>query len=122
MPNDSTNDPVVITAACRTPIGGFLGALQSVSATELGGIAIAEAVRRCSGLDGDAVDEVYMGCVLPAGLGNAPARQAALSAKMPMKVATTTVNKMCGSGLKAAMLAHDAICAGSASGVIAGGM
>jgi len=123
MPNDSTNDPVVITAACRTPIGGFLGALQSVSATELGGIAIADALQRCGdGVSGDDVDEVYMGCVLPAGLGNAPARQAALSAKMPMSVATTTVNKMCGSGLKAAMLAHDAICAGSASVVIAGGM
>ncbi|MDD9823414.1 MAG: acetyl-CoA C-acyltransferase [Gammaproteobacteria bacterium] len=123
MSSDSSKDPVVITAANRTPIGGFLGALQSQSATQLGAVAVADALQRCGdGLDGDAVDEVILGCVLPAGLGNAPARQAALRAGLPMSAGATTVNKMCGSGLKAAMLGFDAICAGSATVVIAGGM
>jgi len=120
---NTDKDPVVIVAAARTPIGGFLGALQSRSATQLGAVAIADALKRCGdGVRGADVDEVIMGCVLPAGLGNAPARQTALSAGVPMSTATTTVNKMCGSGLKAAMLAHDAICAGSASVAVAGGM
>ena len=121
MPNNSDNNPVVITAAARTPIGGFLGALQPRSAPQLGAVAIAEVLKR-SGLNGEEVDEVLMGCVLPAGLGNAPARQAALGAGMPMSAGATTVNKMCGSGLKAAMLAHDAIRAGNATVMVAGGM
>ncbi len=115
------NDPVVIVAAARTPIGGFLGALQSQSATQLGAVAIADALRRCD-VSGEDVDEVVMGCVLPAGLGNAPARQAAMGAGVPISATTTTINKMCGSGLKAAMLAHDAICAGTATVMVAGGM
>jgi len=123
MSNNASTDPVVIAAASRTPIGGFLGALQSRSATQLGAVAIADALKRCgTGLRGEQVDEVLMGCVLPAGLGNAPARQAALGAGVPMSTGTTTVNKMCGSGLKAAMLGFDAICAGSAAVVVAGGM
>lgn len=121
MSNSPSKDPVVIVAASRTPIGGFLGALVSQSATQLGACAIAGALKQCN-LPGDAVDEVLMGCVLPAGLGNAPARQAALGAGVPVAAAATTINKMCGSGLKAAMLAHDAICAGSARVVVAGGM
>ena len=119
--NNQTQDPVVIVAASRTPIGGFLGALQSQTATQLGAVAIAGALKRC-GLKGEDVDEVIMGCVLPAGLGNAPARQAAMGAGVPVSAGTTTINKMCGSGLKAAMLAHDAICAGSAVVMVAGGM
>lgn len=118
---DSSKDPVVIVAASRTPIGGFLGALQSQSATQLGAVAIANALKRCKVAAKD-IDEVVMGCVLPAGLGNAPARQSAMGAGIPVSTATTTINKMCGSGLKAAMLAHDAICAGSADVVVAGGM
>ena len=117
----SNSDPVVIVAAARTPIGGFLGALQSQSATQLGALAIGDALRRC-GVAGDDVDEVIMGCVLPAGLGNAPARQAAMGGGVPVSATTTTINKMCGSGLKAAMLGHDAIRAGSAKIVVAGGM
>ena len=117
----SGKDPVVIVAASRTPIGGFLGALQSQTATQLGAVAIADALDRCD-VRGEDVDEVIMGCVLPAGLGNAPARQAAMGAGVPVSTATTTINKMCGSGLKAAMLAHDAICAGSARVMVAGGM
>ena len=121
MSNKQPQDPVVIVAASRTPIGGFLGALQSRSATQLGAVAIADALTRC-GIKGEDVDEVVMGCVLPAGLGNAPARQAALGAGVPVSAGATTVNKMCGSGLKAAMLAHDAIRAGSADVLVAGGM
>ena len=121
MSNNQPNDPVVIVAASRTPIGGFLGALQSQTATQLGAVAIADALTRC-GVKGEDVDEVVMGCVLPAGLGNAPARQAAIGAGIPVSTGTTTINKMCGSGLKAAMLAHDAIRAGSATVMVAGGM
>ena len=121
MSNNQPNDPVVIVAASRTPIGGFLGALQSQTATQLGAVAIADALTRC-GVKGEDVDEVVMGCVLPAGLGNAPARQAAIGAAIPVSTGTTTINKMCGSGLKAAMLAHDAIRAGSATVMVAGGM
>lgn len=120
MSNQSA-DPVVIVAASRTPIGGFLGALASQRAPQLGAVAIAAALKRCN-LTGEDVDEVLMGCVLPAGLGNAPARQAAMQAGIPVSAATTTINKMCGSGLKAAMLAHDSICADSAKVVVAGGM
>ncbi len=121
MSNNEPKDPVVIVAASRTPIGGFLGALQSQTATQLGAVAIRDALQRC-GVPGESVDEVVMGCVLPAGLGNAPARQAAMGAGVPVSAGTTTINKMCGSGLKAAMLAHDAIRAGSGTVMVAGGM
>ncbi len=119
--NATQGEEVVITAACRTPIGGFLGALSSQPAPQLGAVAIRAALSRAA-VDGEEVDEVLMGCVLPAGMGNAPARQAAIAAGVPMSAATTTVNKMCGSGLKTAMLAHDAIRAGSARIAVAGGM
>jgi acetyl-CoA C-acetyltransferase len=116
-----TADPVVIVSSARTPMGGFQGALAGVSATALGSAAVRAALDR-SGLDPQRVDQIAMGCVLSGGLGQAPARQAALGAGLPQAVAATTVNKMCGSGLQAAMLAHDAIAAGSAGIVIAGGM
>ena len=114
-------DPIVIVGAARTPMGGFLGDLKDVSAPALGATAIRAALQR-AGLRGEDVDEALMGCVLPAGLGQAPARQAALGAGLPVGVGATTVNKMCGSGMKAAMLAHDLICAGSATIAVAGGM
>ena len=114
-------DPVVIVGAARTPMGGFLGDFKDVAATQLGARAIAAALQR-AGLTGEDADEVYMGCVLPAGQGQAPARQASLAAGVPQSVGATTVNKMCGSGMKAAMLAHDLIVAGSADVIVAGGM
>jgi acetyl-CoA C-acetyltransferase len=110
-----------LIAGCRTPIGKFLGGLSGLPAPRLGAIAIAEAVRR-AGVSSDAVDEVVMGNVLSAGLGQAPARQAALHAGLPPTVAAVTVNKVCGSGLKAVMLADQAIRAGDAEIVVAGGM
>ncbi len=112
---------VVILGAARTPIGRFLGGLAGIPAPRLGSIAIAEALRR-SGVSGEGVDEVIMGNILTAGLGQAPARQAALYAGLPPSVPATTVNKMCGSGLKAAMLASQAIAVGDADVVVAGGM
>ncbi|HZF26574.1 MAG TPA: acetyl-CoA C-acyltransferase [Steroidobacteraceae bacterium] len=115
------NSSVVILAARRTPIGAFLGAFSSVSATELGTAAITAALKD-SGLAPDAVREVVMGCVLPANLGQAPARQAALGAGLPTSVPTTTINKMCGSGMKAIMLAADQIRAGDVDVVVAGGL
>jgi acetyl-CoA C-acetyltransferase len=111
----------VIVSATRTPIGSFNGALSSVSATRLGSIAITEALRR-TGLSGKEVDEVIMGNVLSAGLGQAPARQASLGAGLPQSVGCTTVNKVCGSSLKAVMLANQAIVSGDAEVVVAGGM
>src|SRR5215208_104530 len=99
------HDPVVIVSAVRTPMGGFQGDLATATAPELGANAIRAALAR-SGLAPDAVEEVIMGCVLPAGLGQAPARQASLGAGIPEAVGCTTINKMCGSGMKAAMLAH----------------
>ena len=108
-----SNDPVVIVAAKRTPIGAFQGALSDVSATELGAAAVAAAVAE-SGVEPGDVGRVLMGCVLPAGLGQAPARQAALGAGLPMGVPCATVNKMCGSGMEALVLGHDLIAAGSA--------
>jgi acetyl-CoA C-acetyltransferase len=110
-----------LLAGCRTPIGKLLGGLSSVPAPRLGAVAVAEALRR-SGLPADAVDEVIMGNVLAAGLGQAPARQAALFAGLPDTIAALTINKMCGSGLKAVMLADQAIRAGDARVVVAGGM
>ena len=114
-------DDIVIVAARRTPIGAFQGALAGASATALGGTAIAAAVAD-AGVPGDAVDQALMGCVLSAGLGQAPARQAVLAAGLPVGVPCTTVNKMCGSGLMAIMLGHDLIRAGSAGIVVAGGL
>ena len=114
-------DAVVITGYARTPMGAFQGALAGVSATELGAASVREAVAR-SGADPMRIDRIYMGCVLPAGLGQAPARQAALSAGLPQSVQATTVNKMCGSGMQAAIMAAEALAAGGADLVVAGGM
>ncbi|MDW9677974.1 acetyl-CoA C-acyltransferase [Sinorhizobium meliloti] len=114
-------DPVVIVGQARTPLGSFQGELKDLSAADLGAAATVDALKR-AGLAPDAVDEVMFGCVLTAGQGQAPARQAALGAGLPPGVGATTVNKMCGSGMKAAMLAHDLIKAESASIVVAGGM
>ncbi|MGA2549310.1 MAG: acetyl-CoA C-acetyltransferase [Burkholderiaceae bacterium] len=114
-------DPVVIVGAARTPMGAFQGDFASVSAPQLGSVAIQAALKRGQ-VDADHVDEVLFGCVLPAGLGQAPARQAALGAGLPLGTGCTTVNKMCGSGMKAAMLAHDLILAGSSEIAVAGGM
>ena len=114
-------DPVVIAAYARTPMGGFQGALASLKATELGSVAVKAAVAR-AGVAPEKVEQIFMGCVLPAGLGQAPARQAAVGAGLPMGVEATTVNKMCGSGMQAAIMAHDALKAGSADVIVAGGM
>ncbi len=112
---------VAILSAKRTPIGDFCGGFSQVAATELGSAAIKAAVAEAD-LGPDRIDEVVMGCVLPAGLGQAPARQAAIGAGIPESVPATTVNKMCGSGMKSVMLAHDAIALGNATGAVAGGM
>ena len=114
-------DPIVIAAAARTPMGGFQGALKDLAAPALGSAAIREVLAR-AGQDLAAVGEVLFGCVLQAGQGQAPARQAALGAGLPESVGCTTVNKMCGSGMKTTMLAHDLIAAGSGDVMIAGGM
>ncbi len=114
-------DPIVIAGAARTPIGGFQGDLKDFAAPELGAIAIRTSVER-AGIPFESVEEVLFGCVLPAGQGQAPARQAALGAGLQVSTGATTVNKMCGSGMKAAMLAHDLIVAGSARIAVAGGM
>ena len=116
-----SNDPIVIASAARTPIGAMQGQFSSLSATQLGAVAVKAAVER-AGLSADAIEEVIMGCVLPAGLGQAPARQAALGAGLAKSTNCTTINKMCGSGMKAIMLAHDLIVAGSAKVMVAGGM
>jgi acetyl-CoA C-acetyltransferase len=115
------SESIVIVGAARTPMGGLQGDLSSVRSPDLGAVAIAAAIER-SGIASDQVDEVIMGCVLPAGLGQAPARQAALKAGLPLSTTCTTVNKMCGSGMKAVMFAHDQLLAGSATVVVAGGM
>jgi len=114
-------DPIVIVGAARTPMGAFLGGLSPLAAPRLGAAAIAAAQSQ-AGLGGEDVDEVFMGCVLPAGLGQAPARQASLGAGNPESVGCTTVNKVCGSGMKAAMLAHDLLAAGNGRVMVAGGM
>ena len=116
-----TPDPIVIVSAARTPMGAFQGALKSFAAPALGAAAIRAAVERAK-VDPDEVQEVIMGCVLPAGQGQAPARQASLGAGLPLGAGCTTVNKMCGSGMKAAMLAHDQLLAGSSEIIVAGGM
>ena len=115
------SDAIVIVNGARTPMGGFQGSLSSVSAPELGAVAIKEALQR-AGVSNDEVDEVILGCVLPAGLKQGPARQASLQAGLPAAVGCTTINKLCGSGMKAAMLAHDLIKAGSNEIMVAGGM
>lgn len=114
-------DPVVIVGSARTPIGGFQGELKNATAADLGAASIRAALER-SGVQADAVDEVVFGCVLPAGQGQAPARQAAIHAGLPFAAGATTVNKMCGSGMKAVMMCHDLIAAASASVAVAGGM
>ncbi|WP_417660407.1 acetyl-CoA C-acyltransferase [Pseudomonas sp.] len=112
---------IVIVSGARTPMGGFQGNLSSVPAVELGATVIREAVNR-AGIAPDDVEEVIMGCVLPAGLKQGPARQASLNAGLPSKTGCTTINKLCGSGMKAVMLAHDLIKAGSSKIMVAGGM
>ena len=114
-------DPVVIAGMARTAMGGFQGDLKDVAAPQLGATAIRAAVER-AGLDASDIDEVIMGCVLPAGLGQAPARQASIGAGLPQSTGCTTINKVCGSGMKAAMLAHDLIAIGTNRIMIAGGM
>jgi acetyl-CoA C-acetyltransferase len=114
-------DSIVIVAARRTPLGGFQGSLSPVAAPDLSATATSAALTDCA-LDPAAVDEVLLGCVLPAGLGQAPARQAALAAGIPTGIPCTTINKVCGSGMKTTMLGYDLIRAGSASIVVAGGM
>ncbi|GHC38443.1 acyl-CoA thiolase [Gemmobacter nanjingensis] len=116
-----TDDPVVITGYVRTPMGGFMGDFAGLSASELGLVATKGALAR-SGLDPQSVEQLYFGCVLPAGQGQAPARQVALAAGLPLSTGAVTLNKMCGSGMMAAMLAHDALLAGSAEVIVAGGM
>ncbi len=116
-----SHDPVVIVNGARTPMGGFQGNLSSVTATTLGAISIREALKR-AGVQPEQVQEVIMGCVLPAGLKQGPARQSALEAGIPAAAGATTINKLCGSGMKATMLAHDLIAAGTNDIMVAGGM
>lgn len=115
------NDPVVIAGYARTPMGGFQGIFSPLKATDLGAAAVKAAVER-AGAPVDAIDRIYMGCVLPAGLGQAPARQAALGAGLGLNAQATTVNKMCGSGMQAAIMAQEALQAGAADLIVAGGM
>src|SRR5881409_893973 len=115
------SDPIVIVSAARTPMGAFQGELKGFTAPELGAAAIRAAVERAK-IGADEVQEVIMGCVLPAGQGQAPARQAAIAAGLPLSTGSTTVNKMCGSGMKAAMFAHDLLAAGTNEVMVAGGM
>ena len=117
----TASDPVVIVSAARTPLGRFMGDLSSFSAHKLGSHVIGAALERAK-LAPERIDEVFMGCVLPAGQGQAPARQAARGAELPDATGATTINKVCGSGMKATMLAHDIIKAGSADIVVSGGM
>lgn len=116
-----SSEEIVIVSAKRTPMGAFMGSLSPLSGTELGAGAIASLIADAQ-VDASVVDEVIMGCVLPAGLGQSPARQASLGAGLPLSAGVTTINKVCGSGMKAAMMAHDLIKAGSAEVVVAGGM
>ena len=117
----TNSDPIVIANLSRTPMGGFQGALSDATASELGAAAIADAIKR-AGVKPEQIQEVIMGCVLPAGQGQAPARQAALGADLPLNTGCTTINKMCGSGMKAVMMAHDTLLAGDNQMMIAGGM
>ena len=115
------NDPVVIVSVARTPMGSFNGELKKLKAPELGSVAIRAAVER-SGIPSEEIEEVIMGCVLPAGQGQAPSRQASVAAGLPLSAGCTTINKMCGSGMKAIMLAHDSLLASSSEVMVAGGM
>lgn len=115
------HDPIVIVDYARTPMGGFQGALGGVSATQLGSTAVKAALARAK-VAAESVDQIVMGCVLSGGLGQAPARQAGMGASLPLSTEATTINKMCGSGMQAAILAHDTLAAGSADIIIAGGM
>jgi acetyl-CoA C-acetyltransferase len=117
----ATRDPIVIVSAARTPIGAFQGDFKDLAAPELGAAAIRAAIERAN-IAPDVIDETLFGCVLPAGQGQAPARQAAIGAGIPVSAGATTINKMCGSGMKAVMLAHDQLLAGSAKIAVAGGM
>jgi acetyl-CoA C-acetyltransferase len=114
-------DPIVILSTARTPMGSMQGALADVAATDLGATVVRAAVER-AGVKGDEIDRIYMGCVLPAGLGQAPARQAAIKAGLPKSVQATTVNKVCGSGMQTVIMAEEALKAGNADLIIAGGM
>ena len=116
-----SHDPIVIVAAARTPLGGFQGDLAALTGPQLGAVVIAAAIER-SGIAAEHIDEVFMGCVLPAGVGQAPARQAALGGGAPLSAGCTTINKVCGSGMKATLLAHDLLVAGNGEVIIAGGM
>ena len=117
----SAADPVVISSYARTPMGGFQGALAGVTATDLGAVAVKAAVER-AGVKTDDIDRLYMGCVLPGALGQAPARQAAVKAGLPLSVQATMVNKVCGSGMQATIMASEALAAGTADVIVAGGM
>ena len=117
----TASDPVVILSAARTPMGSMQGALADASATDLGATVVKAAVER-AGVKGDEIDRIYMGCVLPAGLGQAPARQAAIKAGLPKSVQATTVNKVCGSGMQTVIMAEEALKAGNADLIVAGGM
>ena len=117
----AATDPVVILSFARTPMGAMQGALADVSATDLGATAVRAAVER-SGIAGSAIERIYMGCVLPAGLGQAPARQAGIKAGLPQSVQATTVNKVCGSGMQTVIMGAEAIAAGNADFIVAGGM
>jgi acetyl-CoA C-acetyltransferase len=119
--NPVSSDPVVIASYARTPMGGLQGSLASVKVTDLGAVVVKAALER-AGISGEHVERIYMGCVLPAGLGQAPARQSALAAGLPRSVEASTVNKMCGSGMQTAIMAYDALAAGSVDVVVAGGM
>lgn len=116
-----TADPIVILSYARTPMGSFQGALSSLKATDLGAAAVKAAMERAK-VSGDTIDRIYMGCVLPAGLGQAPARQAALGAGLPESVEATTINKMCGSGMQSAIMGAEALAAGTVDMIVAGGM
>jgi acetyl-CoA C-acetyltransferase len=121
MATTPSSDPTVILSYARTPMGAMQGALADASATDLGATAVKAAVER-AGVSGDAIDRIYMGCVLPAGLGQAPARQAAIKAGLPKSVQATTVNKVCGSGMQTVIMAEEALKAGNAELIVAGGM
>ena len=117
----TATDPIVILSYARTPMGGMQGVLADVAATDLGATAVRAAVER-SGVDADDIERIYMGCVLPAGLGQAPARQAAIKAGLPKSVQATTVNKVCGSGMQTVIMGAEALAAGSIDLIVAGGM
>ncbi|WP_126172336.1 thiolase family protein [Altericroceibacterium xinjiangense] len=121
MATFSQADPIVVLSYARTPMGGMQGALSDVAATDLGAAAVKGAVER-AGIAGEDIDRVYMGCVLPAGLGQAPARQAAIKAGLPKSVEATTVNKVCGSGMQTVIMGAEALAAGTIDLVVAGGM